>query len=180
MSKIGRKPIDLNNVQVTIDGQNISYKGKLETGVYTLPAGLNAELVEGGKIRLACSLNPKEGNRIWGLHRALLANRLAGVSTGFAQNVKIVGLGFKAVSKGKNLEFSLGFSHKIDYELPKGITVDIDKTGQLLAVKGSDKELVGAVCSHIRAMRPPEPYKGTGILVADEVILRKAGKTKSS
>jgi len=180
MSKIGRRPIGVNNVDITIDGQNVSYKGKLDSGVYTLPAGIKAELVDGGKVKLGSTLDPKDGNRIWGLHRALLANKLIGASTGFVQNIKIVGLGYKGVLKGKGVEFSLGFSHKIDYELPKGITIEIDKTGQNLAVKGSDKELVGSVCSHIRAMRPPEPYKGTGVIVAGEVILRKAGKTKSS
>ena len=74
----------------------------------------------------------------------------------------------------------MGYSHKIDLELPKGITVEIDKTGQIVTVKGSDKMLVGQVCSHIRALRPPEPYKGTGIKLEDEVIIRKAGKTKAA
>ncbi len=180
MSKIGRRPIGADNVQIAIDGQNVSYKGKLDSGVFTLPAGLTAQIVENGKVKLSCSLDPKEGNRIWGLNRALLANRIIGASTGFTNVVKIVGLGFKGILKGKTLELSLGYSHKIDYELPKGITIEIDKTGQNLTVKGSDKELVGLVCSKIRAMRPPEPYKGTGVRVDDEVILRKAGKTKSS
>lgn len=180
MSKIGRRPIDLDNVQLAIDGQKISYKGKLASGVFVLPQGLSAQMIDTNKLKLSCSLNPKEGNRIWGLNRALLANRIIGASQGFALKVQIVGLGFKAVLKGKTLELSLGYSHKIDYELPEGITVEIDKTGQNLIVKGSDKERVGLVCSHIRAMRPPEPYKGTGVRVDDEVILRKAGKTKSS
>ncbi len=179
MSKIGRRPIDVDNIQITIDGQNVSYKGKLDSGVYTLPSGLSAQLVD-GKVKISSSLDPKEGNRIWGLHRALLTNKLIGASKGFAQGVKIVGLGFKGIVKGKVLELSLGYSHKIDYELPQGVTVEVDKTGQLLTVKGSDKELVGSACSYIRSLRPPEPYKGTGILVNDEVILRKAGKTKSS
>lgn len=179
MSKIGRRPIGVEGVQITIDGQNVSYKGKLDNGTYVLPEGLSAEMLDANKLKLNCSLDSKDGNRIWGLHRALLANKLIGSSKGFAQTVKIVGLGYKGVLKGKGIEFSLGYSHKIDYELPKGITIDIDKTGQTLAVKGSDKELVGSVCSKIRAMRPPEPYKGTGIRVDDEVILRKAGKTKS-
>ncbi|MGE0010059.1 MAG: 50S ribosomal protein L6 [Candidatus Babeliales bacterium] len=180
MSKIGRRPIGVKDVQITIDGQNVSYKGKLDTGTYMLPAGLSAELLDGDKIKLNCSLDPKEGNRIWGLHRALLANRLIGASTGFVQDVKIVGLGFKGVLKGKSVDFSLGYSHKIDFEIPKGIAIEIDKTGQILTVKGSNKELVGSVCAEIREMRPPEPYKGTGVRVGDEVILRKAGKTKSS
>lgn len=180
MSKIGRRPIDAKDVQITVDGQNVSYKGKLASGVYILPAGLSAEIVDGGKVKLNCALNPKDGNRIWGLHRALLSNTLIGASNGFAQPVKIIGLGYKAVQKGKGVEFSLGYSHKIDYELPQGITIEIDKTGQNLVVKGIDKESVGSVCAHIKEMRPPEPYKGTGVRVADEVILRKAGKTKSS
>lgn len=179
MSKIGRRPIGVEGVQITIDGQNVSYKGKLDTGVYVLPQGLSAEMLDANKLKLNCSLDPKDGNRIWGLHRALLSNRLIGASKGFEQSVKIVGLGYKGVLKGKGIEFSLGYSHKIDYELPKGITIEIDKTGQNLVVKGIDKESVGSVCADIKEMRPPEPYKGTGIRVDDEVILRKAGKTKS-
>jgi len=94
--------------------------------------------------------------------------------------VIITGLGFKAVVSGKNLMFSLGYSHKIDFPLPEGVTVDIDKTGQLLTVKSTDKLTTGQVASDIRALRETEPYKGTGIKLEDDIIIRKAGKAKSS
>lgn len=92
--------------------------------------------------------------------------------------MRINGLGFKAVSVGDKLQFSLGFSHKLDFSLPTGVSVEIDKTGQVLLLKAADKEILGHVCSKIRALRPPEPYKGTGVQRADEVIRRKVGKTK--
>jgi len=84
------------------------------------------------------------------------------------------------VLAGKNIIFSLGYSHKIEFPIPEGITITIDKTGQILTIEGNDRQLVGSVCSEIRALRPPEPYKGTGIKLAGEKIIRKAGKTKAA
>ena len=99
----------------------------------------------------------------------------------FEQKIEIHGLGYKVASTGsQKLTFSLGYSHKIDFELPQGIAVDIDKTGQRFTVKGIDKRVVGLVSSKIRSLREPEPYKGTGIKLAEEVLFRKAGKAKSS
>ena len=92
----------------------------------------------------------------------------------------IKGLGYKAVMSGKKIIFSLGYSHKMDFELPAGIAVTIDKSGQKLSLLSSNKELLGHVCSKIRSLRPPEPYKGTGIRLSTEKILLKAGKTKSA
>jgi large subunit ribosomal protein L6 len=100
-----------------------------------------------------------------------------GVESGFEQKVNIVGLGYKAQLTGKKLVFSLGYSHKIDYDLPNDVTVDVDKTGQFLVFKSHDKSLLGGVCDDVRRFREPEPYKGTGIMRAEEVIIRKAGKT---
>ena len=114
---------------------------------------------------------------LWGLHRALLANKIKGVEVGFEQKVKIVGLGYKAQLSGKKMVLSLGYSHKIDYVLPDGVTLNVDKTGQQLVFKSHDKWLLGKVCDDVRSFRTPEPYKGTGIMLADEIIIRKAGKT---
>ena len=110
----------------------------------------------------------------------MLANKLKGSDVGFENQLKINGLGYKAVVAGKNVVFSIGFSHKVEIVLPEGVNLEVDKTGQLLTFKSYDKELIGAICSKIRAIRPPEPYKGTGIKWAAEVILRKAGKAKSA
>jgi large subunit ribosomal protein L6 len=183
MSKIGRKPININNVQVTIKGQEVHYKGPKNAGVYALPESLKAHVSE-GQLMLqpahADSKPSRDVNKVWGLHRALLANTIGGASVEFEKIVKINGLGYKAAASGSNLVFSLGYSHKIDFELPKLVSVVIDKTGQILTIKSSNKELAGAVVSKIEALRPTEPYKGTGIKEASKTIFRKAGKTKSS
>lgn len=179
MSKIGRKPIELSQVTAEINGQDISFKGKKLSGTYTLPDQLKAEVVD-NHILIRPVRKTSDTNRVWGLHRALLANKIKGASVGFDKQIRIVGLGFKAVAQGSKLQFSLGYSHKIDFELPAQVTVEIDKTGQLLTCRSSDREMLGLVCSEIRALRLPEPYKGTGIQYANEVIRRKAGKAKAA
>jgi large subunit ribosomal protein L6 len=182
MSKIGRKPIDLGGVKIEIKGNEILYKGKKSSGAYELPDQLEAELKEKSLLvkPTSSAAKDREINRIWGLHRALLANKIKGSDEGFETQLRINGLGFKAVVAGKKVVFSIGFSHKVEIDLPEGVTLEVDKTGQILNFKSFDKELVGAICSKIRAIRPPEPYKGTGIKWATEVILRKAGKAKSA
>src|SRR5690348_190448 len=121
MSKIGRKPIEISGVQVEIKGQNVHYKGPKSSGVHTLPSELGAE-IDGQKFKLVAAQTGKEVNRLWGLHRALLYNELTGSRTEFVTDVLIVGLGYKAVKSGDTLVFSLGFSHKIDFKLPKDVT----------------------------------------------------------
>jgi len=181
MSKIGRKPIDLGNVQVEIQGQEIHFKGKNVSGVYFLPDSLKAELDDTKKsLKLTCSDLTSENKRLWGLHRALLANKIIGADKGFERELNITGLGYKGTLSGNKIIFKLGFSHQIDFPLLEGVSVEIDKTGQKIKIKGFDKEKVGLVASHIRSLRPPEPYKATGIKFADEIIIRKAGKTKSA
>jgi large subunit ribosomal protein L6 len=185
MSKIGRKPIDIGSAKVEIKGQSIHYTGKKTSGVYVLPNELEAHL-EGNLLYIKPSQNEMSKkdkssiNKVWGLHRALLANALKGAQEEFSKGIQITGLGFKAALSGSKVTFSLGYSHKIDFELPKGVSLEVDKTGQKLTFKSSDKELIGQVCSKIRALRVPEPYKGTGIKYDNEVITRKAGKTKAA
>jgi large subunit ribosomal protein L6 len=117
---------------------------------------------------------------LWGSHRALIANKVKGVETGFTQKITIVGLGFKAQQAGPKLTFTLGYTHKIDLNLPKDVTIEIDKTGQLLTLHSADKFKLGNMCDAISSLRPPEPYKGTGVIKEGTVIIRKAGKTKAS
>lgn len=180
MSKIGRKPIDIQDVTVEIKGREVHFTGKKSSGVYALPEELKAVL-EGKILTLKPSRdNIRNINMAWGLNRALLFNKIHGASVGFEKKVQINGLGFKAALVGKNLDLTLGFSHKISLELPKDVTVEIDKTGQNLIFRSPDKELVGAVCDKVRSCRPPEPYKGTGVKLLHEVIIRKAGKAKSA
>ena len=180
MSKIGRKVIDLGAVSIEIQDQTIKYKGPRSAGVYTLPAELMAQKKENSLYVLPVKQG-RDVNRIWGLNRALLANCIKGASTGFTKQIEIVGLGYKAaVSGGNKVTFSLGYSHKIDFLLPDGVALTTDKTGQILTLVSSDRELLGSVCGKIKELRKIEPYKGTGIKLVGEVVMRKAGKTKSA
>jgi large subunit ribosomal protein L6 len=185
MSKIGRKPIEIGAVQLDIKGQEVHFKGKKNSGMRVLPNELSAEIKD-NKLFITpaktanARLSQREINRVWGLSRALLSNEIKGADALFEKEMIIQGLGFKAAVTGQKVLFTLGFSHKIDFELPKEVTLEVDKTGQKLMFRSFDRFLVGHVCSMVKALRPPEPYKGTGIRLANEVIARKAGKTKSS
>lgn len=186
MSKIGRKAIDISGLTVDVKGHVVTYKGGHASGSYELPAELNAK-IEGQSLELVpakiegqSAKAARDLNRVWGLHRALLFNVLSGSKKEFENNLEIVGLGFKAAITGNKIVFTLGYSHKIDYEIPAGVTVTVDKTGQKLVIKSADKELAGHVCSKIKFLRQPEPYKGTGIKLSTDKIKLKAGKAKSA
>lgn len=183
MSKIGRKAIEIGSLKIDINGQSISINGLQNSASYLLPKELDAQIKD-SKLFITGKQNTglkiRELNRIWGLHRSLIANKINGAMNLFEQKIEIHGLGYKVASTGSSkLTFSLGYSHKIDFELPQGISVDIDKSGQRFTVKGVDKRIVGLVSSKIRSLREPEPYKGTGIRLAEEIIFRKAGKARS-
>lgn len=178
MSKIGRRPIDVKDVKVELKGSEVSYHGKNSSGVHILPYFLQATLQD-GFLKLDMTGNPRQNKKFWGLHRALLANKIFGATKNFEKKLMIKGLGFKAELTGRNIKFSLGYSHKIDFALPDNVSFVVDKTGQNLTLQSFDKELLGKVCDQIRSFRPPEPYKGTGIRYENEVIIRKAGKTKA-
>lgn len=181
MSKIGRKPIDISGVTVDVKGQEAHFKGPKSSGVYFLPEALTAT-VEGDTLLLtpskSASLKKREINREWGMHRALFANEIAGSKKEFEKIVEIVGLGYKANVSGNKIVFTLGYSHKIDFNVPKGVTITADKSGQKLTVTSSNRELLGQVCSDICALRRPEPYKGTGVKLSTEYVFRKAAKGK--
>lgn len=177
MSKIGRKPILLQDVEVSLNGQVVDYKGKNSEGSYLLPDCLKAK-IEDGFLFLEMA-NPKDRKNVnfWGMHRALLANKLLGSKEDFSTTVVIVGLGYKGELKGDSITFSLGYSHKIDFKLPENVKVDIDKSGQKLKISSPDKFLMGDVAQKICALRTPEPYKGTGVRLENQQILRKVGKS---
>lgn len=182
MSKIGRKPILLNNVTVDIKGDTIHYKGSNASGTYTLAPELKAEVID-NKLMLKPAVTQKSQmrdlNRVWGMHRALLANEIYGAQAQFQKELLIVGLGYKAAQAGNKLTFSLGYSHKKDLELPQEVTVNIDKTGQKLVFSSADREMLGHICGLVKDLREVEPYKGTGIREANQVVIKKAGKTKA-
>ncbi|MCB9493355.1 MAG: 50S ribosomal protein L6 [Epsilonproteobacteria bacterium] len=178
MSKIGKKPIAISTAKVEVDGNRLKITGGKITFDHELPEGMNAVL-EDGKLNIGIANNTRENRMLWGLHRMLVANKVQGVEKGFEQKFNIVGLGYKAQVSGSQMIFSLGYTHKINFDLPEGVTAEVDKTGQKLVFRSHDKFLLGNVCSKVRSFRPPEPYKGTGIIKEGEVILRKAGKTKA-
>lgn len=197
MSKFGRIPVSLRDLTVAVNGNKIDYKGKFASGVYVLPEYMLANK-EGDSIVLGLNPEVKTSrtlniNAQWGLHRALLNNALSGARELFKKVLRIEGLGFKAILDGNKLALSLGFSYvlkkvpggkdiqlpQINYVVPAGVSVEVDKTGQMLTLQSSNKELLGLVCSQIRDFRPPEPYKGKGIRYDGEIILKKAGKAKS-
>lgn len=180
MSKIGRKPIVFSIAKVEVQGKKIVINGPKAVFEHELPEEVNA-VVDGNRLSLEVeNKNSKDVRMAWGLHRALLANKVIGAEVGFEEKMKIVGLGFKALLQGTKVVFTLGYTHKIEFDLPNGVSMEIDKTGQLLNLKSADKFVLGSTCDIIRSFRPPEPYKGTGIMRENEVIVRKAGKTKSA
>lgn len=178
MSKIGRRPINTKGVTVQLDGLHLTLKNSKGSFEHTLPDTLHVTLKD-DTMTLSSSSMQRKDKMVWGLHRALLANKVKGLLEGFSRKVNLVGLGYKGQLSGKTITFSLGYSHKITYDIPQGVTVDIDKTGQVLIVSGQDKFMVGNVCDAIRSFKKVEPYKGTGIVREGDVIIRKAGKTKA-
>ena len=181
MSKIGRIPINISSVKIDLKGNVVNCTAPNGSFVHTLPAELSATVSDDNKelFLVALDVQDKDSKRLWGLHRALLSNEIIGITTGFEKKIEIVGLGYKAIVSGNKVQFSLGFSHKIDFELPSGVDLETDKSGQKLTLKARDKALLGLVASTIKALRPPEPYKGTGIRYAGEEVRRKVGKAKS-
>jgi len=176
MSRIGKQPIEIPaGVKVSIDNQNVSVTGPKGTLSRTLLDTVSLDLTDKflTVARVDDSINARAAH---GLSRTLVSNMVIGVTKGFERALEINGVGYRAEVKGDILNLSLGYSHPINFQLPNGITVDVDKMTKLL-VKGIDKELVGQTAAKIREFRSPEPYKGKGVKYADETILRKAGKT---
>jgi large subunit ribosomal protein L6 len=177
MSRIGNKIIQIpDKVKVQIDNSGAvaveGPKGKLK---WQLPREISAK-VENNNVALARSAETRSVKALHGLSRALVNNMVQGVSEGFAKNLEIEGVGFKAAVQGSNLNLSLGFSHPILFPIPKEIKVTVtDQTK--IAVHGIDKKLVGQVAADIRRFYPPEPYKGKGVRYAGEQVRRKEGKT---
>jgi large subunit ribosomal protein L6 len=175
MSRIGKKIITLPaGVKVTAkEGRVIveGAKGKID-GI--LPAGVSVK-VTGNTVELIEATEGKNSGAFHGLARALLANMVEGVTNQFSKQLEINGVGYRAEVKGQTLNLTVGFSHPVNIELPKGITAEVEKQTKI-TIKGVDKQLVGQVAAEIRAIKPPEPYQGKGIKYATEVIKRKEGK----
>lgn len=176
MSRIGKKPIKVPaGVKVNVKGRTLSVegpKGKLD-GI--LPEGLKI-LTEGSTLTVQIAEESKNAGQLHGLGRTLLSNMVEGVTNGFSKTLEINGVGYRAEVKGQLVNFTLGFSHPVVFNLPKGITAEVEKQTKV-TVKGADKQMVGLVAAQMRDLKPPEPYQGKGIKYSDEVIRRKEGKS---
>lgn len=178
MSRIGKKPINIpEKVEIKIENDRIIVKGPKGELSQSLPDRIKAviEDSEQGKIlKIAPEKKNKEIAALWGLSRALVFNMIKGVTEGFEKQLQIEGVGFRAVVQGSKLVLSLGLSHPVEMEAPKGIEFKVEKN--IITISGIDKQLVGQVAAKIRDFKKPEPYKGKGIRYVGEVIRRKAGK----
>ena len=176
MSRIGKSPIPIpDKVSVSLDGLAVTVKGPKGERKRTLPDGVSVNQVE-NTIVVAPTSEKRLSRERHGLCRTLVANMIEGVSNGYSKKLEIVGVGSRAQVKGKTLVVSAGYSHPVEVQAPEGITFAVENNTNV-TVSGTDKELVGNEAAKIRAIRPPEPYKGKGIKYAGERILRKAGKS---
>ena len=177
MSRIGKTPITVPaGVDVTIDGPLVTVKGKKGELSHTIPAPITVALEE-GQILVSRPDDERASRSLHGLTRTLIANMIVGVTEGYKKSLEITGTGYRVVAKGKDLEFSLGFSHTITITPPEGIEFTIaPKSQTLFTVSGIDKQLVGETAARIRKLKKPEPYKGKGIHYVGETIRRKVGK----
>jgi large subunit ribosomal protein L6 len=176
MSRIGKLPVKLpQGVSVTVARESLQVKGPKGTLTTPLPSGITCKMEDGSAV-LARRNDERTQRALHGLSRALLANAVKGVSTGWSRELDIQGIGYRATVQGKNVEFALGYSHPVVYAIPEGVAITVEKQTRIL-VSGADRQKVGQVAAEIRSLRPPEPYKGKGIRYADEVIKKKVGKT---
>ncbi len=175
MSRVGKAPIELpKGVTVAVDGRTVKVKGPKGELTTEITGDLSVS-VDDGVVTVTRASETKETRSIHGTMRALVANTIVGVSEGFLKNLDIIGVGYSAELKGKNLQLKLGFSHLCLFEPPAGIEIEVPAPTRIV-VRGIDKQLVGQAAANIRAFKPPEPYKGKGIRYHDEYVRRKAGK----
>ncbi|MZG29389.1 MAG: 50S ribosomal protein L6 [Nitrospinae bacterium] len=176
MSRIGKKPINVpSGVDLKINGSNVSVKGPKGQLQRVLHPNMKIELKDG----VVTVTRPTDGRldrSLHGLTRTLINNMVIGVTEGYSKQLNIVGVGYRVELKGKNLVLNLGHSHAINYPAPEGVEFDVDPKKNTIVVKGTNKESVGQTAAEIRGFRPPEPYKGKGVMYSTERIRRKAGK----
>jgi large subunit ribosomal protein L6 len=175
LSRIGKKPIPIpSGVDVKIEGQLVTVKGPKGTLSRTIPQGIAAEMAE-QSVRCEPTVENKDSKAMWGLARMLISNMIVGVAEGYKKELEVVGVGYRAETKGKALSVAVGFAAPVEIPAVDGITFSTDGPNKIM-VEGIDKEVVGRVAAEVRKIRPPEPYNGKGIRYAGEHIVRKAGK----
>ena len=177
MSRIANKPVEvLSGVEVTINGQSVSVKGKEGNLSMELHDDVSISQ-EDGVLKLSPKAETKQAVAMTGTMRSLVDNMVVGCGNGFTRQLQLVGVGYRAQVQGNVLDLSLGFSHPVKYPIPEGIKIETPSQTEI-HVKGADKQRVGQVCAEIRAYRPPEPYKGKGVRYSDERVVRKEAKKK--
>ena len=175
MSRIGKKPIDIPaGVEFKIEGQIITVKGpKGELSCHVHPH-IKIEQQDKQLILSIADINNKQDKALWGTNRQLVANLFTGVTQGYVKQLEINGVGYRAEVKGTDLVLHVGYSHPVEFQIPQGVSVKVEKN--IITLESIDKQLLGETAANIRRIRKPEPYKGKGIKYVDEIILRKAGK----
>jgi large subunit ribosomal protein L6 len=177
MSRIGKAPIPVpSGVDVTLDGRHVTVKGPKGTLAREIPGTITIRQ-EGEELLVERPDDERQTRAMHGLVRSLVNNMVVGVTDGFVKELEIIGVGYRATAKGaETLDLALGFSHPVEVKAPTGITFEVPAPNRI-AVRGSDKELVGQVAADIRKLRKPEPYKGKGVRYLGEHVARKAGKS---
>ena len=179
MSKIGKINIVIpDKVKVLLNGNTVNIEGPLGKKSLNIDTDIFDLIINEGK---DVSINPKKITqnikRLWGMNRSLLNNAIIGISKGYSKTLELSGVGYRASLKGKQLSMQLGFSHDVNFDIPDGIKILVEKQ-TIIKISGSDKQEVGMITSKIKSYRPPEPYKGKGIKEQGQYVLRKEGKKK--
>jgi large subunit ribosomal protein L6 len=175
MSRVGKKILKVpSGVDLKVEGQTVRAKGPKGELSFDMHPRVSAK-VENGELSVTVKDPELESDKaLWGLTRRLIENLVTGVTKGFQKQLEINGVGFKAAAQGSTLKLEVGFSHEVEFQVPKGVSVTVEKN--IITVMGIDKQLVGETAAQIRRIKKPEPYKGKGIKYVDETIKRKAGK----
>ena len=175
MSRIGKAPIELpKGVEISVKGDVVEVKGPKGTLTQDIDPALEVTQ-DDGVVTISRDNDERQTRALHGLTRALIANMVTGVSEGYSKELTIIGVGYRAALKGKTLELQVGYSHPVSVEALDGVTFEVPEPTKVI-VGGIDKQKVGQMAADIRAVRPPEPYKGKGIRYTDEYVRRKAGK----
>ena len=179
MSKIGKINISIpEKVKVVLTGDMLNIEGPLGKKSLNIDLKMfDLNVIDGKEVSIKPKKVTEETKRLWGMNRSLVNNAIIGTSKGYEKTLELVGVGYRANLKGKLLNMQLGFSHDINFDIPEGIKVTVEKQ-TTVKISGPDKQLVGMVVSKIKSLRPPEPYKGKGIKEKGQYILRKEGKKK--
>ena len=177
MSRIGKMPVALpDKVKAKVENRKVLVEGPLGKLSYSLPDGINAE-VKDARINISVAQGAADKSALFGTARARVNNMVSGVIKEFEKVLEISGVGFKGAVEGNRVSMQLGFSHPVIVDIPAGIKMSFDPKQVVLTIKGIDREIVGNLAAQIKRIKPPEPYKGTGIKYQGEHIIRKAGKT---